>query len=196
MRASMTAILLAAGAGKRFGSQKLLARLPDGRYVVEAAAKNLLAGAGHVIAVTGRDDRLMKALDDCGCQVVVNIEAEQGMGSSIAAGVRASADAAVWLIALGDMPYIQPETIASVLKALDGATGIVIPTFGGQRGHPVAFAGAFGSELIALQGDNGARRVVAAHADQVKLLPVDDAGVLMDIDTSDDLQAVFPRHQP
>jgi molybdenum cofactor cytidylyltransferase len=196
MRVSMTAILLAAGAGKRFGSQKLLARLPDGRYVVEAAAKNLLAGAGHVIAVTGHDDRLMKVLDDCGCQVVVNADAEAGMGTSIACGVRTSADAAGWLIALGDMPFIRSETIASVLNALDGATSIVIPTFGGQRGQPVAFAGVFGRDLIALQGDSGARSVVAAHADRVKLLPVDDAGVVQDIDTPGDLHAVLPRHQP
>ncbi len=192
----MTAILLAAGSGKRFGSQKLLARLPDGRYVVEAAAKNLLAGAGRVIAITSRDERLMKVLDDCGCQVMVNADAEEGMGTSIAAGVRASADAAGWLIALGDMPYIRPDTIASVLKALDDASRIVIPTFGGQRGHPVAFAGVFGRELMALQGDSGARGVVAAHADRVKLLPVDDAGVVQDIDTPGDLQAVLPRHQP
>lgn len=192
----MTAILLAAGSARRFGSQKLLARLPDGRYVVEAAAGNLLAGAGRVIAVTGRDDRLMQVLEDCGCQVVVNAHAEEGMGTSIAAGVRASADAAGWLIALGDMPCIRPGTIASVLDALNDDTGIVIPTYAGQRGHPVAFAGEFGRELRALQGDGGARSVVAAHPHRLRLLPVDDAGILADIDTSEDLESVFPRHHP
>jgi len=192
----MAAILLAAGSARRFGSHKLLARLPDGRYVVEAAAKNLLAGAGRVIAVTGRDDRLMRVLDDCGCQVVVNADAEEGMGTSIAAGVRASAAAEGWLIALGDMPCVRPDTIVRVLDALNDDTGIVIPTFDRLRGHPVAFAGYLGSELMALQGDIGARGVVAAHADRLRLLPVDDAGVLADIDIPDDLHKLFPTHRP
>ena len=191
----MTAILLAAGFARRFGSQKLLARLPDGQYVVEAAAKNLLAGAGPVIAVTGRDELLMRVLDACGCQVVVNTDAAGGMGTSIAAGVRASDDAAAWLIALGDMPYVRPDTIARVLNALGDTSGIVIPTFNQLRGHPAAFAGEFGDELMALKGDSGARGVVAAHPDRLKLLPVDDAGVLADIDTPDDLEKAFPRHR-
>ena len=192
----MAAILLTAGSARRFGSHKLLARLPDGRYVVEAAAKNLLAGAGRVIAVTGRDDRLMRVLDDCGCQVVVNADAEEGMGTSIAAGVRASAAAEGWLIALGDMPCVRPDTIVRVLDALNDDTGIVIPTFDRLRGHPVAFAGYLGNELMALQGDIGARGVVAAHADRLRLLPVDDAGVLADIDIPDDLHKLFPTHRP
>ena len=190
----MAAILLAAGSARRFGSQKLLARLPDGRRVVEAAAHNLLAGAGRVIAVTGRDDRLMRLLDDCGCQVVVNADAEQGMGTSIAAGVRASAGATGWLIALGDMPYVRPDTIARVFNALGDDTCIAIPTYGSLRGHPVAFAGCFGDELTMLAGDLGARSVVAAHPDRVKLLPVEDAGVIADIDTPGDLQQALPDH--
>ena len=190
----MAAILLAAGSAKRFGSQKLLARLPDGRYVVEAAAKNLLAGAGSVLAVTGADVQLKRVLENCGCQVVVNADAEKGMGTSIAAGLQASSGAAGWLIALGDMPYVRPDTIVSILNALNDDNGIVIPTFDGLRGHPVAFAGGFGDELMALQGDHGARIVVAAHPDRIRLLPVDDAGVLADIDTPDDLEKDFPHY--
>ena len=190
----MAAILLAAGFSRRFGSQKLLARLPDGRYVVEAAANNLLAGAGSVIAVTGEDEQLMRVLGDCGCQVVVNADAEAGMGTSISAGVRTSADADGWLIALGDMPWIRPATIARVRDALLDDPGIVVPTFDGLRGHPVAFDRGFGDELMALRGDRGARSVVAAHSGRLTLLPVDDAGVLADIDIPDDLKRKFPSH--
>jgi molybdenum cofactor cytidylyltransferase len=192
----MTAILLAAGSARRFGSQKLLARVADGRHVVEVAAKTLAAAAGKVIAVTGGDQLLIRVLEDCGCQVVVNAEAEEGMGTSIAAGVRASRDAAAWLIALGDMPFIRAGTIARVLAALDDDHGIVIPTFNGRRGHPVAFDGGFGGELTALRGDRGARGLVAAHAHRLRLLPGDDAGVLADIDRADDLARAIARHRP
>ena len=192
----MTAILLVAGSSRRFGSQKLLARLLDGRYVVEAAANNLLAGAGHVIAVTGGNEQLRRVLGNCGCEVVVNARAEEGMGTSIAAGVRASAAAASWIIALGDMPYIRPGTIASAISALGADNGIVLPTFREMRGHPVVFAARFGDELMALQGDIGARNVVARHPDRIRLLPVNDAGVLADIDTPDDLDKEHPHHRP
>ena len=190
----MTAILLAAGFSRRFaarapaGSQKLLAQLQDGRLVVEAAAKNLIAGAGKVVAVIGSDDAIRRVLEDCGCRVVVNSFAKVGMGTSIATGVRACPDASGWLIALGDMPFIQPETIANILAASSGSAGIVIPTFNGARGHPVAFAADFRPELMALQGDQGARSIVAAHPERLKLLQVDDTGILADIDTLDDLR--------
>ena len=183
----MTAILLAAGFARRFGSQKLLARIADGRYVVEAAANSLLAATGQVIAVTGADTELRRVLENCGCQVVVNSHAEEGMGTSIAAGVCAGRNAGGWLIAMGDMPFIRAATVTRVLAAMETTDGIVIPTFEGARGHPVGFAPKFGIELMALSGDEGARSVVAAHLDQLKLLAVDDQGVLADIDTTDDL---------
>lgn len=183
----MTAILLAAGFARRFGSQKLLARIADGRYVVEAAANSLLAATGQVIAVTGADAELKRVLENCGCRVVVNARAEEGIGTSIAAGVSASCHDGGWLIALGDMPFIRAVTVTRVLAAMEGSDGIVIPTFEGVRGHPVGFAPAFRASLIALRGDQGARSIVAAHSDRLTLLPVDDAGVLADIDTTDDL---------
>lgn len=185
----ITGILLAAGAGRRFGpgAPKLLATLPDGRTVVQAAAANLLQACGRVIAVTRRDERLMRALDDAGCQVIVNAHADEGMGSSLAAGVAASADAAGWLIALGDMPYIQPATIRAILEAPGLQDAIVIPTFHGRRGHPVRFAPRFGSELRSLTGDHGARGVIDLHAAEVVMLATSDPGIVADIDTPADL---------
>ena len=190
----LTGILLAAGRAQRYGSQKMLARLPDGRYVVEASAANLLAATGRVIAVTGREERLMRVLDDCGCQVVVNDRALEGMGTSIAAGVRATQidNSDGWLVALGDMPYLQVATIIALRDQLIAAGGIVIPEYRKQRGHPVGFGREYGASLIALQGDSGARSVIsaalAADPQAVQLLAVDDAGVLADIDTLADLR--------
>ena len=183
----IVALLLAAGSARRFGSQKLLATLPDGQRVLEATARNLLDAGVKVIAVTRRDPALIDLLTARGCEVVINEQADEGMGSSIAAGVRASDYASGWLIALGDMPGIQPHTIAGVCEALALGAGIVIPCNNGQRGHPVGFSMQFSVELRELHGDSGARSLVLAHPDRVTLLAVEDAGILVDIDTPADL---------
>ncbi len=187
----ITGILLAAGSSRRFGSgaQKLLATLPDGRTVVQAAAANLLQACGRVIAVTRRDERLMRALDDAGCHVIVNPHADEGMGTSIAAGVAASADASGWLIALGDMPFIQPATMRAILDAPAQQDGIVIPVFAGHRGHPVRFARRYEQALRQLSGDRGARSVLEQYPSEVVELATTDAGVIADIDTPADLAA-------
>ena len=137
----ITGILLAAGAASRFGSQKLLARLADGRRLVEASAANLRpACAGDIVAVTRHDPELMSVLAACGCRVVINEYAFQGIGTSIAAGVAATPDAIGWLIALADMPLIRADTIAAVAAALRDGAHIVVPVMAGKRGHPVGFS--------------------------------------------------------
>ena len=176
--------------------------------MVEASAAHLLAAVGRVIAVTSRDDLLMRVLDDCGCQVIVNEHAAEGMGSSIAAGVVASiaasmdanmdesmttpADPAGWIIALGDMPYVQQTTIATVCQQLTAGCDIVVPTHRGQRGHPVGFARQYGRPLSELQGDSGARTVIDAalirDPSRIFYFNTDDRGVLADIDVPADLR--------
>jgi molybdenum cofactor cytidylyltransferase len=184
----ITGILLAGGQGTRFGSQKLLARLKDGRYVVEASATNLLAAVGRVIAVTGRDERLMRVLDDCGCQVVVNERAAEGMGTSIGAGVEASLAADGWIIALGDMPYIEAATIKKIKLALEEGAAIAVPTHQGRRGHPVGFARHYGDALCALEGDAGAKKIIDANIALARMVEVGDAGIFADIDVVGDLK--------
>jgi molybdenum cofactor cytidylyltransferase len=184
----ITGILLAAGKGTRFGSQKLLARLSDGRYVVEASATNLLAAVGRVIAVTGRDERLMRVLDDCGCQVVVNERAGEGMGTSIGAGVAASLAADGWIIALGDMPFIESATIKKIRLALEEGAAIVVPTHQGRRGHPVGFARQYGDALCALEGDAGAKAIIESNIALARMIEVSDAGIFADIDVVGDLK--------
>jgi molybdenum cofactor cytidylyltransferase len=186
----ITGILLAAGQGSRFGSQKLLAPLPNGPLVVQASAANLLRGVGSVIAVTRRDEKLMRVLDDCGCRIVVNERADEGMGTSLAAGIAASGEAEGWIVALGDMPYILPSTITRVRDALLAGAPLAIPARGVARGHPVGFAREFCDALLALHGDAGAKALVAGHLHRATLIEVDDLGITADIDTQADLQAV------
>jgi molybdenum cofactor cytidylyltransferase len=184
----ITGILLAAGKGTRFGSQKLLARLKDGRYVVEASATNLLAAVGRVIAVTGRDERLMRVLDDCGCQVVVNERAAEGMGTTIGAGVAASLAADGWIIALGDMPYIEAATIKKIKLALEEGAAIAVPTRESKQGHPVGFARQYGDALSLLEGDAGAKKIIDANIGLARMVEVGDAGIFADIDAVGDLK--------
>ena len=182
-------MLLAAGSASRFGSQKLLARLPDGRRVVEASAANLFAaGVENVVAVARNDPELIGVLEACGCQVVINDRADEGMGTSIAAGVAATFAASGWLIALGDMPSIRVETIAAVIKVMANGSRIVVPAMHGRRGHPVGFSDFYRARLRALTGDTGAREIVKADAALVAEINVDDAGIFDDIDVPADLK--------
>ena len=157
--------------------------------MVEAAVANLRAAqAGRVIAVTRQDLELIVVLENCGCQIVINAVADQGMGTSIAAGVLAAPDAAGWLVSLGDMPSIRAATIATVIDSLQRGAQIVVPAMGGKRGHPVGFSARYGAQLQSLQSDAGAREIVKADATLVVEISVDDVGIFADIDTLEDLK--------
>lgn len=184
-------ILLAAGSGTRFGGDKLLAGSRgaghDGAVGV-AACRNLVAAVPTVIAVVRPGDAaLAAALTVAGARVVECGNAADGMGASLACGVRASLAAPGWVVALADMPWIRPGTIALVADALRNGAPVAAPFHAGRRGHPVGFGSACRAELAALAGDEGAKAVVAAHRDALVPIEVDDPGVLRDVDTPDDL---------
>jgi molybdenum cofactor cytidylyltransferase len=182
-------VLLAAGAARRFGGGKLAQPLPGSTTaLVVAAWRNLVAVLPDSIAVCRPDDAVVRSLlARHGIPHVTCPEADLGMGHSLARGVEAAQPAAGWLIALGDMPCVAPASISAVAEALRQGAGIAIPVHAGQRGHPVGFAARFGTALRALQGDAGARAVVQANAGAVKLVPLEDAGILADVDTPEDL---------
>jgi molybdenum cofactor cytidylyltransferase len=189
-------ILLAAGLGSRFAAadpaagSKLLALLPDGRPVALAAAQNLLGATTKVLAVVRPDNEAVATLlRDAGCEVLVSEAAERGMGASIAAAaehlLKDAHGAVSYLVALADMPWILPDTLDR-LAALSHVHAVTAPVYQGQRGHPVGFAAALLPELASLDGDTGARAVVARHS--VHIMECDDPGVLRDVDTAADLR--------
>ena len=181
-------ILLAAGSASRFGADKLAATLPDGTPVGVAALRNLAAAVDSVIAVVRAGDNVTaKALIANGARVSVCPWANDGMGASLAWGVRGAAVAAGWVIALADMPWIAPATIARVATAIRDGALLAAPRFEGSRGHPVGVSARCYGELATLSGDEGARRLLAAHSASVQLVDVEDAGVLRDIDTPADM---------
>jgi molybdenum cofactor cytidylyltransferase len=187
--APIVGILLAAGRGKRFGGDKLLAVLPDGECVGAAAARNLLAVVPEVVAVVRPGDAaLAAALGANGVRIVRCANADDGMGASLACAIRARAGAAGWIVALADMPWIQPTTIARVAGAIGGGAVVAAPFHDGARGHPVGFGMGCYDELAALTGDEGAKSIVLSHRDRIARIDVDDAGILRDIDTPADLE--------
>lgn len=188
MAADVVGILLAGGAARRFGSNKLLHRLPDGTPMAAAALRNAKAALPRVVAVVRPGAAELAALlEREGAQVTVCERADEGMGATLAHGVAAAPDAAGWVVALADMPFIAPATIAAVARAVAGGAPLVAPAYDGARGHPVGFGRRFADALAALEGDAGAREIVKAHAADLVLLPAGDPGVLRDVDTPADL---------
>ena len=167
-------LVLASGRGQRFAASggavhKLRAPLGD-TTVLE-----------HTLAAV-RASGLPWHLEDAG---------HPGMGDSIAAAVRATADAPGWLVLPGDLPLVQPHTLRTIAAALADCA-VAVPVHLGERGHPVGFAAQCLQGLLALRGEQGAASVVREQAQQgrVRLVDVDDVGTVTDVDTVQDLERV------
>ena len=181
-------VLLAAGAGDRFGGGKLLALLPDGTPVGVRSARVLRASVDRAVAVVRADDVALGVLLAAeGLEVLPFTLASDGMGASLAFGVSASRDADGWIVALADMPFVRQATVEAVRHALLAGAGIAAPALRGVRGHPVGFSAAFGDDLTQLRGDVGARLLLLRHSAQVTLLECDDTGISRDVDHPGDL---------
>lgn len=188
-------ILMAAGRGRRFdpagGRNKLLQTLPSGDPVVVASARKLLAALPRVIAVVPPDDGgVAGLLAGLGCDVTVCPDADSGMAASLVHALRHSLpdmpDA--WLVALGDMPHVAPCTLAALRDALAAGASIAVPVHDGRRGNPVGFGRVHLDALLALEGDQGARRLLQTCP--VTGIAVQDPGIFLDIDTPADLSPV------
>ena len=185
---NVAAILLAAGSASRFGSDKLHHALPHGVAIAVQSARHLRAVFGRVLAVVRPGaDTLAEKLRAEGCDIAVCENAAEGMGESLACAVRAAGPADAYMVALADMPFIRPSSIEAVRDALAGGAAIAAPYFRAHRGHPVGISGRFRSELAALKGDEGARKLLAAHEALLVKVPVGDPGVVRDIDKPSDL---------
>lgn len=182
-------ILLAAGASKRFGADKLRQCLPDGRAIAAASAASLKTAIPRVLAVVRPGGTALAALlEDAGCTVIYCERASEGMGESLACAIRATSAASGWLVALADMPWIRPETSGRLGAMLEERGGIVAPVYQGRRGHPVGFDQTYLEALVCLGGDRGARDLIERDKQTLHLLRTEDSGVLRDIDTPRDLE--------
>ncbi|MDM8557333.1 nucleotidyltransferase family protein [Candidatus Parabeggiatoa sp. HSG14] len=186
---SITGVLLAAGYSRRFSGDKLLHPLADGTPIAVAAARKLYTSVNQALAVVRPESTELAHLLRCeGLQIVNCVEAETGMGASLACGVKASLNAQAWVIALADMPFIQIATIEQIATLLRQRAAIVAPQYQGQRGHPIGFSQFYGTQLSQLSGDTGARTVLQQHHTQITHFPCNDAGIHYDIDTYQDFK--------
>ena len=189
---SAQGILLAAGYGRRFdpdGQQdKLLAPLADARPVLWHSARALADALPGSLAVIrpGQPERA-RWLHEAGCRVLEAPAAAAGMGHALAAAVAASAEADGWVVALADMPWLPAAAIRAVASRITTPSTVTAPRHAGQRGHPVGFGRAWGAQLMALEGDQGARALLAGTT--MTVFDWGDGGVLRDVDTRGDLPA-------
>ena len=190
MRLRPTIIVPAAGLGSRFGGAvHKLEQDFDGSTVLGSTVRHAIESQLPVLVVTTAAlaplvGRLLATRD---IVVLTAAQAARGMGASIAVGVSERSGASGWLVLPGDMPLVRPGTLLAVAGALQQHP-VAYAQYRGRRGHPVAFAAELYSELIQISGDDGARRVMQrypAHGQDV-----DDPGVLLDVDTPGDLDAL------
>ena len=204
LQPSVVAVVLAAGAARRFGRPKQLERwpAPDGPTLVErATGLALAAGLAQVYVVTGNQrekvEELLRENPYQAAKTIYNPQWEEGQGFSVAAGTQTvqsqQPQAQAILFMLADQPRLQPSTLNILLNHLAalgeaGDQAIIFPVYEGKRGNPVIFGKAYFGELAALQGDTGGRTIIRAHPQAAIEVPVPDPAIHEDVDTPEDLK--------
>jgi molybdenum cofactor cytidylyltransferase len=192
---NIAAVVLAAGRSTRMGGpNKLLADL-RGKPLVRIVTEQVLASkASNVTVVTGHQaDEVKRALHGLKVKFVHNPDFVSGLASSVKTGIAAvpaSADAAV--VCLGDMPLVEAHLVDRLIEAFAPDRGmlIAVPVNDGRRGNPVLWSRRFFGELMSLDGDIGARHLIARHGEAVAEVAVEGQGAFLDIDTPQALAAV------
>jgi molybdenum cofactor cytidylyltransferase len=185
------AIILAAGSSRRMGTQKMI--MPYGKStILETVIDNVLnSKVDNIVVVLGADqDKIRHTIELKPVEISYNRDHEKGMLSSVICGIRSlPADAETALIFLGDQPGIPPEIINSVIDAYnEELKGIVIPVHNYRRGHPLLVDLKYRKQLESLDLEEGLRKLRHHFPEDVLELEVDEAGILVDIDTREDYE--------
>lgn len=185
------AVVLAAGAGSRFGGGKLLTAYGRGVLLDGALAAAFAAPVRRVTVVTGADGSQVAEAAmayDPSVQIVDAHDWEEGMAASLRAGIAGlPADAEACMIFLGDMPRVPHAVLKPLCEAVRNGAWAAAPVFGGRRGNPVVISRALFPQVLALKGDMGARAILHALGDRLALIEAPDDGVLFDVDEPADV---------
>jgi molybdenum cofactor cytidylyltransferase len=193
----VSAIVLAAGGGSRFGGGKLLAKL-GGRPIIETVLDNLReAPVDEIIVIVGADaESLREVCERYGIRTVANQEWERGQSTSVLAGLRTCGGRAA-VVMLGDQPFVGAEAVARLVAAFAEGAKVAVATYGGKRRNPVLFSREIWPLLEAeLAGDEGARSVLRRHPELVVEVPCDGVGDPVDVDTREDLRRLEEMRGP
>lgn len=193
----IAAVVLAAGLSSRMGQNKLLLEI-SGQPLIRRTVQAVLASqASPVIVVTGQDaERVHAALSGFDVQFTKNNDFAKGLSTSLKCGLKAVPDESDGaLIVLGDMPLVTPELLNTLIAAFNPAEGraICVATHAGKRGNPVLWARRFFPEIMTIEGDVGAKHIIAANDEMVCEVEVSTDAPLTDIDTKEDLAAFTAR---
>ena len=180
------AIVLAAGFSSRFGSSKLLAHLSNGKSIFQQTVERIAEVFPDRLVVT-RPEMAAQLQSLAQGTSILNFEpAEQGMGATLAFAAQQIGDWDGCMVCLGDMPFIETSTYRRIADNIT-ADSIVTPTFNSKMGNPAAFGKNFFTDLGALTGDTGGRKLTSIYPQAVRELQVSDPGILQDIDTLEEL---------
>jgi molybdenum cofactor cytidylyltransferase len=196
----IAALLLAAGKSSRMGENKMLVQI-DGRPMVARTAQRLLASrARPIVAVLGNQANAVDAaIGKLPLQRVTNPRFAEGLSTSVICGLAAlPSDIEGVIVCLGDMPLIAGRDIDRLIAAFNPLEGraIVVPVRRGKRGNPVLWSRQFFPEMMALAGDQGARKLLQAHADLVAEVEMENDAIFIDIDTPEALAELRQRVKP
>ncbi len=194
---SIAIVIPAAGASRRFGvADKLLAPFGEGgapivRHTVEAACRSRAGAVVVVVRAGPPGEAVGAALQGLDARIVVNPDAEAGMGSSVAVGVRSVGAAFPGIMVLpADMPWITAEWLDQLIAVFEAAEGrsIVVPLNAlGEQRNPVIWPAELAVGLAGLTGEMGGKGLLARHADRVARVTAPGEHVLRDVDTPGDL---------
>lgn len=195
-RPKVAAIVLAAGGSRRFGKPKQLLPVGNKTMLQHVVDVTLASSVAEIIVVLGcKADLIGATLGDRPIEVVVNEAWEEGLASSVRAGLRAigpQIEAALFLLA--DQPGVTPQLIEELIRRhRRSRKPIVAPFYRGRRGNPVLFARPLFPELMALKGDHGGRAVIGRHQAEVESVEVDSENFFIDIDTPEDYERLIGR---
>lgn len=180
------AIVLAAGFSSRFGSSKLLAHLSNGKSIFQQTVERIAEVFPDRLVVTRPEMAAQLQSLVQGTSILSFEHAEQGMGATLAFAAQQIGDWDGCLVCLGDMPFIETSTYRRIADNIT-ADSIVTPTFNSKMGNPAAFGKNFFTDLGALTGDTGGRKLTSIYPQAVRELQVSDPGILQDIDTLEEL---------
>ena len=185
-------IVLAAGAGRRFGGDKLIAPLrgkPLLQYAVDAASGSRALHCTLVVGAHGA--RVLDAVDPRRCSISVNVHWPEGIASSIRCGLRARADDDACVMLTGDQPFVTSADIDRLIDVWENALAsapIVALRARDAWGAPVLFSRRDFAKIRSLDGDAGAKRYAAQQSQRLIFVDAGDSNAFTDVDTSDDLR--------